>query len=64
MKIVINIVCTLIFIFVYGLPCLITGISRLKDKYEDRTMAILAICLGVMFITLPLFTQALMGWEI
>ena len=64
MEIVLNISCTLIFVFVYGIPFLAIGINRLKDKYSDKTISILAICLGVMFITLPLFTQALTGWEI
>lgn len=64
MKTVLNISCTLIIIFVYGIPCLVTGISRLKDKYEDRTTAILAICIGVMFTTLPLFAEVFMRWEI
>ena len=64
MEIIINIVCALIIIFVYGIPFLIVGINRLKDKYDDRTTAIIEICLGVMFITYPLFMQALMRWEI
>lgn len=64
MKTIINIVCALIIIFVYGIPFLIVGINRLKDKYDDRTTAIIEICMGAMFIIWPFFMQAIMGWEI
>ena len=47
-----------------GIPFLIVGINRLKDKYDDRTTAIIEICMGAMFIIWPFFMQAIMGWEI
>ena len=56
---IISIIFSIILLIVCGLPFLIVGIRHKKDKYYQRSLAILEIIIGCLFIVYPFVVWSL-----